>query len=191
MRPTRWRPQLDGGSVPGVVPGRVLVTGAAILGARVVANANGTVEIRGAQTFDGSKAASRAVTVLAVNEFTSARKRVSVIARDRSRRRVTALFLRLKGADNSACWSGARPPRDVGRREIRSATHKHLDAFARDGLRTLVLAERALSEAETEDWTRARTPASDGAREPGRAARGVRRGDRARVSAAGRHRRGG
>ena len=136
-----------------------LVTGAAILGARVVANANGTVEIRGAQTFDGSKAASRAVTVLAVNEFTSARKRMSVIVRDRSRPPGSQLFLRLKGADNAVLERCAAPADAASAKTLRD-TQTHLDAFARDGLRTLVLAERALSEAETEDWMRAYADAS-------------------------------
>ena len=136
-----------------------LVTGAAILGARVVANANGTVEIRGAQTFDGSKAASRAVTVLAVNEFTSARKRMSVIVRDRSRPPGSQLFLRLKGADNAVLERCAAPADAASAKTLRD-TQTHLDAFARDGVRTLVLAERALSEAETEDWMRAYADAS-------------------------------
>ena len=136
-----------------------LVTGAAILGARVVANANGTVEIRGAQTFDGSKAASRAVTVLAVNEFTSARKRMSVIVRDRSRPPGSQLFLRLKGADNAVLERCAAPADAASAKTLRD-TQTHLDAFARDGLRRLVLAERALSEAETEDWMRAYADAS-------------------------------
>ena len=137
-----------------------LVTGAAILGARVVANANGTVEIRGAQTFDGSKAASRAVTVLAVNEFTSARKRMSVIVRDRSRPPGSHALSAPEGRGQRPSSSGRAAPADAASaKSLRRRTRAHLDAFARDGLRTLVLAEaRALREPEVGRRGCARTP---------------------------------
>ena len=51
-------------------------------------------------------------------------------------------------------------PADAASAKTLRDTQTHLDAFARDGLRTLVLAERALSEAETEDWMRAYADAS-------------------------------
>ena len=134
-----------------------LVTGAAVLGRRVVSNAGGTIETM-TRGCDGMDRAS-AVSVLAVNEFTSARKRMSVIVRDASRPAGSQLFLRLKGADN-AVLERCAAPRDAAAERLLRRTKQHLDAFARDGLRTLVLAERALSEAEVEAWMRAYAAAS-------------------------------
>jgi magnesium-transporting ATPase (P-type) len=81
------------------------------------------------------------VRILAVNEFTSARKRMSVIVRDDSRRPGERLILRLKGADATVLERCAEPADHESLRVLKK-TKEHLDAFAREGLRTLVLAER-------------------------------------------------
>ena len=131
-----------------------LVTGAALLGSRVVRNAGGTVAIqRGGGPPGGSSAVSRSeidtVQILAVNEFTSARKRMSVLVRDARLPPGRQLRLRLKGAD-AAVLARCSEPRTESESRKRAVTRSHVDAFAAEGLRTLVLAEREVSEEECE-----------------------------------------
>lgn len=78
--------------------------------------------------------------LLNILEFTSARKRMSVIVRklDGDDRR---LFLLCKGADNVIF---ERLKEDYGD-DLKQATEKHLDEFAGEGLRTLTLAYKVIS----------------------------------------------
>ena len=135
-----------------------LVTGAAALGRRLVRNANDeiTLEVHAPDPDPDSNAAkslnansnaasTETFEILAVNEFSSARKRMSVVARD-ARDGSHALFL--KGAD-AVVLERLSESHDA---EILDATRAHLDAFARDGLRTLVLSKRALSKPEVDAW---------------------------------------
>ena len=135
-----------------------LVTGAAILGRRVARNADGIVEILSSEE-DVEEKTCTTVRILAVNEFTSARKRMSVIVRDDSRAPGERLILRLKGADATVLERCAEPA-DHESRMVLEKTKEHLDLFAREGLRTLVLAERVLSESEFEDWIKTYEQAS-------------------------------
>lgn len=85
--------------------------------------------------------------LLNVLEFTSARKRMSVVLRkldDEGK-----LFLLIKGADN-VIFERLAPGNDA----IKEKTNKDLEAFASDGLRTLCLAYRMISEDEYETWSR-------------------------------------
>jgi phospholipid-translocating ATPase len=76
--------------------------------------------------------------LLNILEFTSARKRMSVVLRkldgDDSR-----LFLLSKGADN-VIFERLRE----GSQELKDATEKDLDMFASEGLRTLTLAYKVI-----------------------------------------------
>ena len=86
--------------------------------------------------------------VLAVNEFNSTRKRMSVLVVEP----VTGKHvLFCKGADNvileRACTGGADDP-------IHAGLSADLKRFATDGLRTLVCAYRELSEKESNVWLR-------------------------------------
>ncbi len=83
--------------------------------------------------------------ILAVVPFTSTRKRMSVVVRD-PRGRIVVMT---KGADNVIFARASAYPGTT-----RAALDGHLSAFAADGLRTLVLARRELSEAEFEAWYR-------------------------------------
>ncbi|KAH9818620.1 putative aminophspholipid translocase [Melampsora americana] len=97
--------------------------------------------------------------LLEVNEFTSARKRMSVIVRrldssdGRSRQSSDGLptgeiFLLVKGADNVIFERlGA------GQDEIKKRTDEQLEEFAGQGLRTLCLAYRQLKEDEFLSWS--------------------------------------
>ena len=72
-------------------------------------------------------------------EFTSARKRMSVIVKklDNNDER---LFLLTKGADN-VIFERLKP----GGEDLREITEEHLDSFANEGLRTLTLAYKVIS----------------------------------------------
>jgi magnesium-transporting ATPase (P-type) len=82
--------------------------------------------------------------ILNVLEFTSARKRQSVICRTPDGR----LMLMTKGAD-SVVYPLLKPNQQHG--EI---TLKLLEDFANDGLRTLVVAETEIDEGYYEEWNK-------------------------------------
>ncbi|KAL4805802.1 hypothetical protein BDV18DRAFT_139873 [Aspergillus unguis] len=88
----------------------------------------------------------RTYTVLNTLEFNSTRKRMSAIVRmpDRSIR----LFC--KGAD-SIIYSRLAPGKQQA---LRKETAKHLEVFAGEGLRTLCVADRKLSEEEYRAWSK-------------------------------------
>ncbi|GBG34009.1 Phospholipid-transporting ATPase [Hondaea fermentalgiana] len=85
--------------------------------------------------------------VLATNHFNSTRKRMSVIVRDAEGNHV----LYVKGAD-TIMFDIAREPRSARESEDREQLTAHLDAFANDGLRTLVMARKTLSSTEFAAW---------------------------------------
>ncbi|GAA5987172.1 hypothetical protein JCM11641_002155 [Rhodosporidiobolus odoratus] len=86
--------------------------------------------------------------LLNVLEFTSARKRMSVILRKVSEGEGSGqLFLLSKGADNVVFERLAG-----GNNELKKQTDKHLEDFANEGLRTLCLAYKPLGEEEYERW---------------------------------------
>ncbi len=86
----------------------------------------------------------REYTVLNTLEFNSTRKRMSAIIRMPDGK----IILFCKGADSviySRLRRGEQP-------ELRKSTAEHLEMFAREGLRTLCLAQRELSEEEYKVW---------------------------------------
>lgn len=86
--------------------------------------------------------------LLNVLEFSSARKRMSVILRklDDDRK----IFLLTKGADN-VVFERLAPGKDA----IKEQTNKDLEAFANEGLRTLCLGYRIVDEEEFDEWSHA------------------------------------
>ncbi|KAK0729767.1 hypothetical protein B0H67DRAFT_477359 [Lasiosphaeris hirsuta] len=82
--------------------------------------------------------------VLNTIEFNSSRKRMSSIIRMPDGR----IILFCKGAD-SVIYSRLKKGEQ---KELRAETAKHLETFAIEGLRTLCIAERELSEEEYLDW---------------------------------------
>lgn len=85
--------------------------------------------------------------VLSTLEFNSARKRMSAIVRMPDTGKI---FLFCKGADSiiySRLTKGAQP-------ELRRQTAEHLEIFAREGLRTLCIAQKELTEAEYQAWSK-------------------------------------
>ncbi|KAF7592101.1 hypothetical protein BBP40_000706 [Aspergillus hancockii] len=88
----------------------------------------------------------RTYTVLNTLEFNSSRKRMSAIIR------MPDGHIRLfcKGAD-SIIYSRLAPGKQ---QELRKKTAEHLEMFAREGLRTLCVADRVLSEEEYRAWSK-------------------------------------
>lgn len=81
--------------------------------------------------------------ILNVLEFNSVRKRMSVILRDKDG--VIKIFC--KGADNVMLQRAS-----TSNQEYINVTIEHLEMFAKDGLRTLVLAYRVISDDEYQAW---------------------------------------
>ncbi|KAN0076165.1 SEN1 N terminal domain containing protein [Elaphomyces granulatus] len=88
----------------------------------------------------------RTYTVLNTLEFNSTRKRMSAIIRMPDGK----IKLFCKGADSIIYSRLARGKQQ----ELRRTTASHLEVFAREGLRTLCVAERDLSEEEYATWSR-------------------------------------
>ncbi|KXN91421.1 Phospholipid-transporting ATPase DNF1 [Leucoagaricus sp. SymC.cos] len=99
---------------------------------------------------DGEEVLER-YELLNVLEFTSARKRMSVILRkmDSDDERI---FLLTKGADN-VIFERLRKGAGEDIDSLKKATEKHLDEFAGQGLRTLTLAYKVIGEEEYEAWS--------------------------------------
>lgn len=88
----------------------------------------------------------RTYTVLNTLEFNSSRKRMSAIIRMPNGK----IMLFCKGADSiiySRLRKGEQP-------ELRKATAEHLEMFAREGLRTLCIAQKELDEEEYRIWNK-------------------------------------
>ncbi|SCV69075.1 BQ2448_2095 [Microbotryum intermedium] len=87
--------------------------------------------------------------LLNVLEFTSSRKRMSVVVRRVSGEHAGQLYLLSKGADN-VIFERLAP----GSEHLKNTTDKHLEEFANEGLRTLCLAYKELDEEQYEAWER-------------------------------------
>ncbi|KZT02376.1 phospholipid-translocating P-type ATPase [Laetiporus sulphureus 93-53] len=87
--------------------------------------------------------------LLNILEFTSSRKRMSVIVRKLDDDEKEKVFLLTKGADN-VIFERLVP----GSNELKKATEGHLDEFASDGLRTLTLAYKVITDDEYDSWNR-------------------------------------
>ncbi|KZF20825.1 P-type ATPase [Xylona heveae TC161] len=88
----------------------------------------------------------RSYTILNTLEFNSSRKRMSAIVRMPDGK----IVLFCKGAD-SIIWSRLRRGEQA---ELRESTKQHLEMFAREGLRTLCVAQRELNEDEYYAWNK-------------------------------------
>ena len=94
------------------------------------------------------KGAIRVFKLLCVLEFDTDRKRMSVIVVDSyGRRRLLS-----KGADSSMLPILESTRNNNEKKTLLDTTEKHLHDFASDGLRTLVLAEREISDEEWKEW---------------------------------------
>ena len=124
-----------------------LVDGGATMGLVYTGQTGQTLSL---DVVPGAKAGAgkRTLTLLATVPFSSHRKRMSVVVRDEG----GAVWLYCKGADNvmfDRTAPGEGFDKHVGGRGRIDA---QLEAFAAEGLRTLVLGHRALGAAEAEAW---------------------------------------
>ncbi|KNC55680.1 uncharacterized protein AMSG_01949 [Thecamonas trahens ATCC 50062] len=117
-----------------------LVNAAAAFGWRFIARTPSTVTVR---IYDATE---RVYDVLHVNAFNSTRKRMSVVVRTPDDR----IMLYCKGADTMIYDLLAEG--DAINSATANVTQAHLDAYAKDGLRTLVCAVRELDPTEYEPW---------------------------------------
>ena len=88
--------------------------------------------------------------LLNILEFSSTRKRMSVIVRqigEDDRSEISPILLLCKGADN-VVFERLAP----GGEELKEITEEHLDSFAHEGLRTLTVAYRVVPEDEYNSW---------------------------------------
>jgi phospholipid-translocating P-type ATPase (flippase) len=83
--------------------------------------------------------------IMAINEFTSKRKRMSVVVKEKK-----GYHLYIKGADNVIFQ---RLKKDNKTQNGKQKLNKHVDTLAADGLRTLVLAHKWLTQSEFEKWS--------------------------------------
>lgn len=88
----------------------------------------------------------RQFTIMNILEFNSSRKRMSAIIRMPNGK----IILFCKGAD-SIIYSRLKPGEQ---KELRQTTAEHLEMFAREGLRTLCIAQRELGEEEYQTWSK-------------------------------------
>ncbi|KTG36867.1 hypothetical protein cypCar_00042569 [Cyprinus carpio] len=88
------------------------------------------------------------IALLHVLPFHSARKRMSVVVRHPLTGEVVVYT---KGADN-VIMELAEAAEDGFSREIMERTQRHLDQYAREGLRTLCVAKKVLEEQEYKAW---------------------------------------
>lgn len=88
----------------------------------------------------------REYQLLNVLEFNSDRKRLSVILKDKT----GTIKLYCKGADNMIVPRISLHPADF--RDYTDATVDHMEEYAKEGFRTLVLAYRIISQTEYDDW---------------------------------------
>ena len=86
--------------------------------------------------------------VLATNEFSSKRKRMSILVRRPDGR----TFLYLKGTDSVVAKRLTKHARGDARYEVARRTMRQLSAFAAEGLRTLLVAEREVAAPELDEW---------------------------------------
>lgn len=100
---------------------------------------------------------SLSIQLLHILPFDPNRKRMSVVVRHPLSGQVVVYT---KGAD-SVIMDLTETPKDSGAEQaqeiyshIRDQTQKHLDSYARDGLRTLCIAKKVLGENEYEKWLR-------------------------------------
>lgn len=125
-----------------------LVNGARFLGVTFLGRDEGQLDSSDTFNID-FKGKKRSYTLLNTIEFSSARKRMTSVFRDLSNGQIIVMC---KGAD-----SALLPLlRDKESAQVRSLTDKSvafMNDFAKEGLRTLLIVEKTMSEAEYARWS--------------------------------------
>ncbi|XP_043369835.1 phospholipid-transporting ATPase VD isoform X3 [Dermochelys coriacea] len=105
-------------------------------------------------TVDLAALGSLTFQLLHILPFDSVRKRMSVVVRHPLSNKVVVYT---KGADSvimDLLWTGPADDdkSEMEQKKIRERTQKHLDDYARRGLRTLCIAKKVMSDAEYAEW---------------------------------------
>ncbi|XP_032630576.2 phospholipid-transporting ATPase VD [Chelonoidis abingdonii] len=104
-------------------------------------------------TVDLAALGSLTFQLLHILPFDSVRKRMSVVVRHPLSNQVVVYT---KGADSvimDLLWTGASDDKsEMEQKKIKERTQKHLDDYARRGLRTLCIAKKVMSDAEYAEW---------------------------------------
>ncbi|XP_005309981.2 phospholipid-transporting ATPase VD isoform X6 [Chrysemys picta bellii] len=104
-------------------------------------------------TVDLAALGSLTFQLLHILPFDSVRKRMSVVVRHPLSNKVVVYT---KGADSvimDLLWTGpADDKSEMDQKTIKERTQKHLDDYARRGLRTLCIAKKVMSDAEYAEW---------------------------------------
>ncbi|EQC34176.1 hypothetical protein SDRG_08383 [Saprolegnia diclina VS20] len=130
---------------------QALVAAAACFGFKFFARAPGEAVIEKLDYLGDDKDASRGIVsykVLDVLEFNSTRKRMSVIARGPNGK----LVLLCKGAD-TVIYERLSDTTNASTALVRKKTLEHMEMFASEGLRTLVIASAPIDEAFYAEWS--------------------------------------
>ena len=96
--------------------------------------------------YDEVRATTYRYKLLHICEFTSSRKRASVIVRDEQTGEIKLLC---KGADSVIMDRMSTRSKNS---QVMKETTRHVDGYAREGLRTLFLAERTIDESDFTAW---------------------------------------
>ena len=96
------------------------------------------------------KGQMRSYELLSTIEFTSARKRMTSVFRERSTGRIVVMC---KGADSALIPLLRDQDRPETKRLI-DQTIDYMNTYARDGLRTLLIVEKTMSEHEYAEWNK-------------------------------------
>ena len=137
-----------------------LVGTAADVGIRFVERHSETIVLERSTAFkglpEGRKACDRQPwTIYGVHQFNSTRKRMAVVVKAPDNRKM----LLVKGADNVMLERAVWAEGSEGARE-KEVLVEHLKEFGEQGLRTLVMGQRVMEEAEFEAWRAAYSKAS-------------------------------
>ncbi|XP_034627241.1 probable phospholipid-transporting ATPase VD isoform X3 [Trachemys scripta elegans] len=104
-------------------------------------------------TVDLAALGSLTFQLLHILPFDSVRKRMSVVVRHPLSNKVVVYT---KGADSvimDLLWTGSADDKsEMDQKTIKERTQKHLDDYARRGLRTLCIAKKVMSDAEYAEW---------------------------------------
>ncbi|OQR94483.1 phospholipid-transporting ATPase [Achlya hypogyna] len=128
---------------------QALVAAAACFGFRFCARAPGEAQVERRDYHDGDALLSTATyKVLDVLEFNSTRKRMSVVAQTPS----GSLVLLCKGAD-TVIYERLAESTNPAVLNVRKKTLEHMETFASEGLRTLVIASAPVDPVFYESWS--------------------------------------
>lgn len=133
-----YQPKYEGDNADDLV----LCQAASDFGVRMISRTARTIVVRYIDSTD-TKKEDVEYEILCLLPFDSSRRRMSIIVRTNQR-----IYLYIKGAETSI-WSKLNQSNDEN---MKTTTEHHSLAFAEQGLRSLLVAYREISQADYENW---------------------------------------